>query len=97
MEGVMDSSFFNSLFDMSFSKFITPKIIKYIYIISVVIIGLLCLFIAFSGFSKGVGSGFGALILASITFIVWITLTRLWLEFVMAVFQIAENTAALKK
>lgn len=58
------AGFFAALFDMSFSSFITTKIIKVLYIITIVGAGLLALFGLIGGLTQGAGPAILALILA---------------------------------
>jgi len=95
--------FFGALFDFTFSEFITTKIIKILYGIALVIagIGTLGMIVsAFSGgpFSRGsVGLGILVLILSPIIFLVYAILSRVWLEFIIVIFRIAENTGEIAK
>lgn len=49
----MEQGFFKSLFDFSFSSFVTPKLIKILYAISLVIIVLIYLGVALALFNAG--------------------------------------------
>jgi hypothetical protein len=103
-----DPSFFASLYDLSFHTFITPKIIQVVYVLCLIIIGLISLGFLLSGFRlayvmyNGYSSSdptliiIGTLIVAPIIFVVGSIGARLSLEFVIAVFRIAENTESLR-
>ena len=82
--------FFKALFDFSFKNFITKKLISVLYAIGVGIWGLIALFFIFSDFS------FGTLLGGLIIFIVMTIILRIWLEVVIILFAIEENTRALK-
>ena len=85
--------FFSALFDFSFSEFITTKIIKFIYGLNIVIAGLVTLIMIFSQFGHGkVLAGIGMLIISPIAFLLWVCLSRIYLELVIVIFRIAENT-----
>jgi hypothetical protein len=93
--------FFASLYDLSFDTFITPKIIQIVYIISLVVVGIWTLLFLISGFAPSYGMFGGGpsagsilfhLIAAPIMFVVGSISARIYLEFLMAVFRIAENT-----
>ena len=89
-----DTSFFQALFDLSFSTFITLKFIKTIYIIGLILGALVQLGFAFSGASNGGQLGlrlFGAVI----GWFIWTVIFRVWLEIIAAVFRIAENTSLM--
>ena len=98
--------FFASLYDLSFDTFITPKIIQVVYIISLVVVGLWALLFLISGFAQpygmfGGGPSAGSIIYhligAPIMFVLGSIGARIYLEFLMAVFRIAENTDPLRR
>lgn len=91
----MDKGFLNAMFDLSFSSFITPKLIKFIYIISIGLLALFGLGIIISGFSQGFGPGLAALILAPIIFLLYLMAVRIWLEMTIVVFRISQNVAKI--
>jgi hypothetical protein len=93
MEG---KGFFNALFDLSFSEFITTKIIKLLYMLSIVGAGIGALVVMGGGMasSEGVGKLF-FLILAPVLFIVYVIGARVWLELIIVIFKIAENTTKI--
>jgi len=88
--------FFGALFDLSFQELITTKMIKLLYIIGIVIAGLSAATLLVSGLWQG-GSGLVALIVAPLTFFLGVISLRIWLELVMVVFKIADNTEILAK
>ena len=90
-----NKGFFGSLFDLSFSELVTTKIVKMLYIITMGLSGLTALGMVIGGFSDSAGTGFGMLILAPIVFLLQILFARIWLELVIIVFKIAENTSYL--
>ena len=90
-----NKGFFGSLFDLSFSELVTTKIVKILYIIAIGLSGLLALSMIIGGFSGSAGTGFGMLILAPIAFLLLVLSARIWLEIVIVVFKIAENTSYL--
>ncbi|MEN6479191.1 MAG: DUF4282 domain-containing protein [Anaerolineales bacterium] len=84
--------FFQALFDTSFSELITPKIIRVLYMIGIVIAGIVALAFIISGFGRGIGLGILSLILSPILFVLYVIMFRVGLETLIVVFQIAENT-----
>lgn len=87
--------FFASLFDLSFHHFVTPKIIKVLFILALVGIGLGMLALIIVGFGRGFVTGILFLILALIGGFIYILLARLWLEVVVVLFRIEEHTGAM--
>lgn len=83
------------LFDLSFTEFVTTRIIKFLFIIGVVFAAIGTIAFIVGGFSAGVGKGVLFLILSPIIFILWVLLARIWCEIIIVVFRIAENTSRL--
>lgn len=100
--------FFKTLLDTSFSNFITLKLIKYAYILGGIAITIAAVIFGFSGFSTRYGAllswegsfwrGLLTLFIgAPIFWVVWIVSLRVMLEFISAVFRIAESTSTTVK
>ena len=91
-----EKGFFGRLFDLSFNEFITTKIIKVLYVIAIVgsAIGA---FLLLGGMfaTKTFGGVLMGLILAPVAFILYVILARIWLETLIVLFRIAENTAKM--
>ena len=87
--------FFRALFDLSFSDFITTRLIKVLYVIAIVLAGFAALAVIVSGFTQGVGMGILFLILSPIVFFLYVIMARVWLEIIIVVFRIAENTQTM--
>jgi len=84
--------FLNSLFDFSFTSFITSKIIKVLYGLCIFFSALVALFIISFGFSISAGTGIVVLlIVAPLFFLIIVIYSRVLLEFIMVVFRISEN------
>jgi hypothetical protein len=87
----MEHGFFRSLFDISFTSFITTKIIKLVYVVWLVLIGLMAVAGVIAAFSEDPVYGVIALLVAApLGAFIFIVLVRLWLEFVIQVFRITE-------
>ena len=103
MQYSAERGFFAKLFDLSFRDFVTPSIISIIYVIILVVLAIYALIVAALGFmpSYGMFGGGGPsfisilwhLVGAVLLFVIGAIVARVQLEFVMAVFRIAENTA----
>lgn len=88
-------SFFTILFDLRFRNFITLRFVSVLYAIGIVLAALVALTAIVTGFSAGVGRGILALILSPLFFLIYVVLIRLWLEILVVIFRIAENTSRL--
>jgi hypothetical protein len=87
--------FFASLFDFSFTQFITTKIIKFLYLLGMLVAGLFALFVIVSAFSTSALWGVVGLILSPLVFLLYVILVRVWLEIVIVIFRIAEHTGEI--
>ena len=84
--------FLASLFDTSFANLITPRVIRVIYIISMVVIGLAALFWIGAAFSQSVAFGLLVLVIAApIVSLLYLIYTRVLLEVIIALFRIMES------
>jgi len=83
------------LFDLSFTEFITTRIIKVLFIIGVAFAAIWAFVLIVGGFSAGAGMGVLFLILSPIVFLLLVLGARIWCELIIVVFRIAENTSRL--
>src|SRR5258708_33312925 len=78
------------LFDLSFTSFITTKLIKVLYVLSLIGVALLTLSVITTGFNAGSTIGVITLIIvAPITFLFGIIYCRVVMELVIVVFRAA--------
>jgi len=92
------TGFFGALFDFSFTDFVTSKIIKFLYGLSIFLIGLATLiFVIFSFGASTIAGIFTLLIVGPLLFILGVIYSRVILEIIMVIFKIAENTATMAK
>ncbi len=82
------TGFLKNLFDTSFSEFLTTKIIRVIYIIGIAFSGIAALIFLFSGDQNF----FLRLIGAPLAFFLYVIFLRIWMEVLMSIFKIADNT-----
>jgi hypothetical protein len=88
--------FFASLFDISFSSLITTKVIKVLYVISLIVIGVAAVFFIIAAFASSAAAGVVTLVIIAPLFaLLYVIYTRVILEFIIVVFRIAENTHEL--
>ena len=91
-----DKGFFGSLFDFSFTEFITTSIIKVLYILAVIGSAIAAIGLLISGFASGKAAGvLFAIVISPIAFILYVILARVWMEVILVLFRIAENTGKL--
>jgi hypothetical protein len=85
--------FFSALFDLSFSRFITPMIIKFVYVLMMIVVGIVYVFYAVVFFRSGVDSlgVLWLLVIGPIASILWLAIARMTLEFYLAVVRVSED------
>jgi hypothetical protein len=84
--------FFGALFDLSFTTFVTPMIIKVVYIIGLIGIGLATLFFAVSGFlSDSPGLGILTVVLSPLVGLLYLCFFRMGCEFYLAITRMSED------
>lgn len=92
----MNAGFFKSLFDISFRSLITTKIIKVVYVLYMVVIALGALLFIVSAFNASAVVGVLVLLIgAPLGALVYLIFARVWLEALIALFRIMENTQEL--
>lgn len=86
----------SGVFDLSFDKLVTPKVIKFIYVM--VLLFSAITYLGYTAFAFQVSAGLGILVLVIIgplAFLVTAILWRMVLELAIAIFKIAENTGRI--
>ncbi len=83
--------FFGALFDFSFEHFVTPMLVKAVYIVAIVALGLGWLFWLVASFNVGAGFGVAVLILGPILILLYLCLIRMTLEFYLAVTRMSQD------
>ena len=93
---MQEKGFIGRLFDLSFNEFITTKIITVLFVIAIVCSGLGGLGVMFAMFAKKSFLGVvGGLVLGPLVFLLYVILARVWMEVLIVLFRIAENTAKI--
>lgn len=90
--------FVNSLFDFSFTSFVTPKVIKALYALIMIGVGLGVLFFVIVAFRYNAALGaISLLILGPVYFLVTMAFYRVVLEFFMVTFRIYEELHLIRR
>ena len=93
-------TFLQALFDFSFKSFITPKLITLLFAIGAIgggiCAGIMGILAIYGLFSHSAWAGLFGLVLIPIGtvlgYLLGVIIWRMWLEFVVVVFKIEENT-----
>lgn len=83
--------FFGALFDFSFEHFVTPMIVKVVYILAIVALGVGWLVFLVAGFADNAGAGLFVLVLGPIGILLYLCLIRMTLEFYLAVTRMSQD------
>ena len=84
--------FLGALFDMSFTTFVTPMIIKVVYVLGMIGVAAATLFFALSGFaSDSPGLGIVTLVLSPLVGLLYLCLFRMMCEFYLAITRMSED------
>lgn len=96
MNEYFTKNFFSDLFDLKFKNFITQRLIKILFLLSIALSGVGALTLLINGLSSGqVGTALLALIFAPIFFFAYVLAARVSLELVLVVFRISDNIQAI--
>ena len=83
------------LFDFSFKRYLTPRLIRILYSLSLLAAVLSALAWMASGFQEGVMRGLFTLVTGPVAFVIYVLTARVVMELVLAVFRIAEHIEKL--
>jgi hypothetical protein len=86
--------FLRPLFDLSFHRPVTVKMMKFLYVLSVLFAGLWTLFLVLVGFQTAPWLGIFALLIGvPVVFLFTVVFTRVFLEMSLVVFRVANEAA----
>lgn len=84
------TGFFQSLMDTRFDHLITPTLIRFLYVVAMIVLAIGMVIVIIAGFADDAGSGIVALILAPIGALIYLIVIRLWLELIVVTFKIRD-------
>lgn len=87
-----EGGFFGRLFDMSFTRFVTPSLIKILFILAIIVVSLVSVFMLIGGAASAGDGGIVLVILAPIYWLLGIIYVRVLLELAIVFFRIEINT-----
>jgi len=84
-------NFLQALFDFSFNQFISPRIMKFLYSLSMILAGLMALFLIIVGFETSMWLGILALLVgAPLLFLLTVISNRVVLELILVIYRMAD-------
>ena len=86
-----------SLFDFSFTSFITTKLVKLLYAIGMAFAAMIALVFASAGFSRGLFFGLLTLGIAPLIFFAAVIYWRVLMELIIVLFRAAEHLTEISR
>lgn len=80
-----------ALFDFSFTHFVTPKLVRFVYLLATIALGAGWLVWLFGAFSWGVGYGILVLLIGPVLLVIYLALIRMTLEFYLSIVRMSED------
>jgi hypothetical protein len=84
-----ENTLFGNLLDFSFERLVTPRMLKMLYSVHLLIGLIAAVWFVFSGFQTSTSNGLLALILGIAAMMLWIVYCRIVVELLAAVFRAA--------
>lgn len=91
-----NAGFFGALFDFGFNSFATPVVIKVLYVLGLIAIGLTYVFFVITAFTQGAGYGLIVLLLGAVGALFYVIFFRVLLEFYYALVRMAEDIRIMR-
>jgi hypothetical protein len=92
-DAIVDSSagFLPALFDFSFTRFVTPKIVRFVYVLATVWAVLMYVLIVIQQFTVSIWAGIIALVFGPVLVLIWLAFVRIALEFAISIVRMSED------
>jgi len=94
---MQDKGFLGTLFDFSFSEFITTKVIKVLLGLAMIANAIITIAMIVGAFQAGWLGGILVIILSPLIYLVLMLFSRIYLELIIVIFRIAENLMAIRE
>jgi len=89
--------FWAGLFDFGFTTFVTPKVIKFVYVVMTISIGLIWIGWIIEAFDYSAGLGILVLVFGPVVALLWLIVYRIMLELAMVIFRIGADIHAINE
>lgn len=83
--------FFESLFDTRFESLITPRLVRFFYALSILVLGVWMIVVIVAAFAAGETTGVIFLFLSPLMALIYLIMIRLWLELIVVAFKIRDS------
>ena len=85
------AGFFSALFDFSFTNFVTPMLVRFVYLLATAALVASWLVFLFAAFARDVSSGLVVLVLGPVFLVIYLAVIRMTLEFYLSVVRMSED------
>lgn len=85
-----------TIFDFSFDKFVTTKVIKFLLGLAMLVNAVITIMIIVGGFQNGALAGILALILSPVIYVLMMLVSRIYLELIIVAFRIVEHVGGIE-
>lgn len=86
-----------SLYDFNFDHFVTPKILRFFYALSVILLSLAAVIFFIAMLTQGAEGIILAIIFVPIGYLVYLIMIRIYFELISALFRIADDLRAIRR
>ena len=83
--------------DLSFKRFVTPRLVRMLYVLSLLAASFYALSYMFSGFQNGTFTGIFQMVTAPVAFLLYLIVARVTVELILAIFRIADHLAPMSE
>jgi hypothetical protein len=87
--------FFGALFDLSFTSFVTAKLIKVLFVLAIIVVALAAVGFVVLAQNQPSPAPVVSIIIAPIAFFIYIILVRVQLEILIVIFRMSEHLAEI--
>lgn len=81
--------------DLSFKRFVTPRLVRMLYVLSLLAAAFYAFSYMFSGFTTGTFTGIFQMVTAPLAFLLYLIVARVTVELILAIFRIADHLAPM--
>jgi uncharacterized membrane protein len=92
-----EKGFLATIFDFSFSEFVTTKVIKFLLGLAMVVNVIVTISIIVGAFQNSTLGGIVVLILSPVVYLILMLFSRIYLELIIVIFRIAENLMKIRE
>jgi len=92
-----EKGFLATIFDFSFTEFVTTKVIKFLLGLAMVVNVIFTIMFIVGGFSNSTLQGIVFLILSPVIYLILMLFSRIYLELIIVIFRIAENLIKIRE